>query len=119
MKHSKSFVTRARRIQNRPTPILKTVLLLLFLLSIPLWSFGQFDQLISETQEFKNNSKTLSRDIVDIIKIIAGVAMAIMGLTYLYIKDQQNDLTTKLGRAIIGIAIFLALIAVGEEIASL
>lgn len=45
--------------------------------------------------------------------------MAIMGLTYLYIKDQQNDLTTKLGRAIIGIAIFLALIAVGEEIASL
>ena len=76
------------------------------------------DQLISETQEFKNNTKTLSQDIVDIIKIIAGVAIAISGLTYLYLRDQQSDLTTKLGKAIIGIAIFLALIAVGEQIAS-
>jgi len=103
-------------IQKRPTPILKFSIFFLFL--TPLFSFGQFEQLLSETQEFKNNSKTLSEDIVDIIKIIAGVAIAIMGLAYLYLKDQHSDLTEKLGKAILGIAIFLALIAVGEEIAS-
>lgn|GEM_PF-1065429 len=118
MKNSKLFATKVRPIQTNPTPILRTFFFLLFLICVPPFSFGQFDQLISETQEFKNNTKTLSVDIVDIIKIIAGVAIAISGLTYLYLRDQQSDLTTKLGKAIIGIAIFFALIAVGEQIAS-
>jgi hypothetical protein len=102
------------------TTLTKKILLLatLFFL-LPDFSFGQFEQLLSETEEFKNNSRTLSQDIVDIIKIVAGVAIAIMGLTYLYLRDQQTDLTEKLGKAILGIAIFLALIAVGEGIASI
>lgn len=82
-------------------------------------SYGQFDQLLLEAQDFKNDSKTLSKEIVDIIKIIAGVAIAITGLTYLYIRDQQTDLANKLGKIIIGIAIFFALIAIGEEIANI
>ncbi|KKM15542.1 hypothetical protein LCGC14_1695040 [marine sediment metagenome] len=56
---------------------------------------------------------------MDIIKIIAGVAIAITGLAYLYIRDQQTDLANKLGKAIIGIAIFFALIAIGEKIANI
>ncbi|SNZ01309.1 hypothetical protein [Flagellimonas pacifica] len=107
-----------RSIKTRPTPILKTTFLLFFIL-VPLWSFGQIEELIRETQEFKNDSETLSTEIIGIIKIIAGVAIAISGLTYLYFRDQQSDLTNKLGKAIIGIAIFFALIAVGEGIASL
>jgi uncharacterized membrane protein YkgB len=82
-------------------------------------SFGQFEELISETQEFQQHTRTLSNYIIGIIKMIAGVAVVISGLTYAYMKDQQSDLTTRLGRTVIGIAIFLALIAVGEEIAAL
>ncbi|UWX54319.1 TrbC/VirB2 family protein [Maribacter litopenaei] len=96
---------------------------LLLLLSILLFShssfYGQFEELISETQEFQQHTRTLSNHIIGIIKMIAGVAVVISGLTYAYMKDQQSDLTTRLGRTVIGIAIFLALIAVGEEIAAL
>ena len=101
--------------------ILKPEIFLLFLIlaCIPICSYGQFDQLISETQEFKNNSVLLSKVIVSIIKIMAFVALAICGLTFLFIKDQQSDVSTKLGKIVIGIAIFLALIAVGEQIASI
>ena len=119
MKDSKSFVTKVTWIYLRPTPTKKIFLLVVLLLLFPYFSFGQFEQLLTETEEFKNNSRTLSQNIVDIIKIIAGVAIAIMGLTYLYLRDQQTDLTEKLGKAILGIAIFLALIAVGEGIGSI
>ncbi len=110
---------RIRPMKIRRIPKPETFLLFLILVSIPICSYGQFDQLISETQEFKNNSVTLSKDIVSIIKIIAFVSLGISGLTFLFIKDQQSDVSTKLGKIIIGIAIFLALIAVGEQIASL
>lgn len=105
---------KIRRIQKP-----ELLLLIIILVSIPIWSYGQFDQLLQEAQDFKNDSKSLSREIVDIIKIIAGVAIAITGLAYLYIRDQQTDLANKLGKAIIGIAIFFALIAIGEEIANI
>lgn len=117
MKNSKSFVTTPR-----PTPPKhpkRNSLFLFLLLLFSFWSYGQFEQLIDETQEFRNNTRILSNDIIGIVKIIAGVGIAISGLTYAYLKDQQSDLTTRVGRAVIGIAIFLALIAVGEEIAAL
>lgn len=107
------------RTKKRPIPKPELLLLLTILLCLPLCSFGQFEQLLREAQDFKNDSKTLSREIVDIIKIIAGVAIAITGLAYLYIRDQQADLANKLGKAVIGIAIFFALIAIGEEIANI
>jgi amino acid transporter len=104
---------------TRRIPKPEPFLLILILICIPICSFGQFEQLLQEAQDFKNDSKTLSREIVDIIKIIAGVAIAITGLAYLYIRDQQTDLANKLGKAVIGIAIFFALIAIGEEIANI
>jgi len=106
-------------MKYRRNPKTETFLLFLILLSITVCSYGQFDQLLQEAQDFKNDSKNLSREIVDIIKVIAGVAIAITGLTYLYIRDQQTDLANKLGKIIIGIAIFFALIAIGEEIANI
>ena len=105
---------KIRRIQRT-----ELLLLIILLIGIPIFAYGQFDQLLQEAQDFKNDSKSLSREIVDIIKIIAGVAIAITGLAYLYIRDQQTDLANKLGKAIIGIAIFFALIAIGEEIANI
>nr|WP_285903341.1 TrbC/VirB2 family protein [Arenibacter sp. H213] len=119
MRNSKSSATRIRPIRYRRNPKLEPFLLFLILVSISLCSYGQFDQLLEEAQNFKNDSKSLSREIVDIIKVIAGVAIAITGLTYLYIRDQQTDLANKLGKIIIGIAIFFALIAIGEEIANI
>ena len=93
-------------------------LLFLILALLPTLCSAQFDQLLQETQEFKDNSKALSREIVFIIKIIAGVAIALTGLAYVYIRDQQADLANKLGKAVIGIAIFLTMIAIGEQIAN-
>lgn len=119
MKNSKLSAARIRRRKTRRNPKPEFLLLLLLLVCIPISVFGQFEQLLQEAQDFKNDSQNLSREIVDIIKIIAGVAIAITGLTYLYIRDQQTDLANKLGKIIIGIAIFFALIAIGEEIANI
>ncbi len=119
MKSSRLSVTRIRWRKIRLIPKPEPFLLILILICIPFCSYGQFEQLLQEAQDFKNDSKTLSREIVDIIKIIAGVAIAITGLAYLYIRDQQTDLANKLGKAVIGIAIFFALIAIGEEIANI
>lgn len=104
---------KMRRIQKP-----ELLLFLLALALLPTFCHAQFDTLLQETQEFKNNSKALSREIVYIIKIIAGVAICLMGLAYLYIRDQQSDLANKLGKAILGIAIFLTMIAIGEQIAN-
>ncbi|WP_262888042.1 TrbC/VirB2 family protein [Arenibacter sp. 6A1] len=119
MKNSPSSAPGSPPRNCRRIPKLEIYLLLAFFLIITMCSYGQFDQLLQEAQDFKNDSKTLSKEIVDIIKIIAGVAIAITGLTYLYIRDQQTDLANKLGKIIIGIAIFFALIAIGEEIANI
>ncbi len=119
MKNSPSSAPGSPPGNPRRIPNLEIYLFLLVYLLIIMSSYGQFDQLLQEAQDFKNDSKTLSKEIVDIIKIIAGVAIAITGLTYLYIRDQQTDLANKLGKIIIGIAIFFALIAIGEEIANI
>lgn len=115
MKNSRLFVTKSPTHRKIPKPNY----LYLLLLVIPCTGYSQFEQLISEAQEFQEHTRTLSNQILGIIKMIAGVAMGISGLTYAYLRDQQSDLTTRLGKTVIGIAIFLALLAVGEEIASL
>ncbi|GMN05505.1 hypothetical protein MTsPCn5_08930 [Croceitalea sp. MTPC5] len=108
---------RPRTMGRIPKP--DPIILFLLLVCIPICFYGQFDQLLQEAQDFKNDSKSLSREIIDIIKIIAGTALGIMALAYIYIRNQQTDLADKLGKAIIGIAIFFAMIAIGEEIANI
>ncbi len=118
MKNSKLFVTISRPKKNRIRNLRYLSFFLLFLI-LHHYSYGQFEQLLQEAQDFKNDSKSLSKEIVDIIKIIAGTALAIMALAYIYIRNQQTDLADKLGKAIIGIAIFFAMIAIGEEISNI
>ena len=109
-------IPRPKKNRTRNLKYLSLFLLFLFLHH---YSYGQFEQLLQEAQDFKNDSKSLSKEIVDIIKIIAGTALAIMALAYIYIRNQQTDLADKLGKAIIGIAIFFAMIAIGEEISNI
>ena len=118
MKNSKLFVTKNRPKKNR-IPKLKSLFLFLLLFFLHLYSYSQFDQLLQEAQEFRNNSKSLAQEIVSIIKIIASVAVGITALTYLYIRNQNSDLADRLGKVIIGIAIFYALLSVGEAIGNI
>ncbi|HEA23649.1 MAG TPA: hypothetical protein ENH87_22430 [Pricia antarctica] len=104
---------KIRRIQKP-----ELLLLIIILVCIPVISYGQFDELLKEAQDFKNDSKSLSIEIIGIIKIIAGTLLGIMALTYIYIRNQQTDLVDKLGKAIIGIAIFFAMLSIGEGIAN-
>ncbi len=119
MKNSKLSATRIGLKKKSLIPKPEVLLLIFILVCIPICSYGQFEQLLQEAQDFKNDSKSLSREIIDIIKIIAGTALGIMALAYIYIRNQQTDLADKLGKAIIGIAIFFAMIAIGEEIANI
>ena len=119
MKNSKSSATRIRPGKIRHIQKPEFLFLVIILICIPIWSYGQFDQLLQEAQDFKTDSKSLAVEIVGIVKIIAGTALAIMALAYIYIRNQQTDLADKLGKAIIGIAIFFAMISIGQEIANI
>lgn len=108
-----------RWTKTPPTPNPKDFLFLLILLAlIPSDLFGQLNELVSEFQKTESEAESIADSIVSVVKTIAGVSVIIGSLVYLYLKEQQSDLTKQVGRTIIGIAIFFILLAVGDSIRS-
>ncbi len=119
MKISKLSVARIPWTTNPPTPNPKEFLtLLLLILLIPSEIFSQLNELVSEFQKTESEAESIADSIVGIVKTIAGVSVVIGSLVYLYLREQQSDLTKKVGNTIVGIAIFFILLAVGDSIRS-
>lgn len=102
-----------------PTPNPKSLLLLLiFLFLIVLDAYSQLDELADEFQKTENEARGIADSFVGIVKTIAGVSVIIGSLVFLWLRDQQSDLTKQVGRTVIGIAIFFILLAVGDSMRS-
>ncbi len=119
MKNSKLSVARIPWTMNPPTPNPKEFLFLLVLiLLIPSDLFSQLNELVSEFQKTESEAESIADSIVGVVKTIAGVSVVIGSLVYLWLREQQSDLTKKVGNTIVGIAIFFILLAVGDSIRS-
>src|SRR5680860_238904 len=119
MKNSRLSVARIPWTTNPPTPNPKDFLfLLLLILFIPTDLFSQLNELVSEFQKTESEAESIADSIVGVVKTIAGVSVIIGSLVYLYLREQQSDLTKKVGNTIIGIALFFILLAVGDSIRS-
>ena len=136
MKHLKSFATKILRTKKIPTPKLRLsdlarilqgkniphfeikLFFIVFFLVIPCISHGQLNELAQELQQGESDIKRIADIIIRAVKTIAGVSIIIGGLVFLYLRDQQSDLSKKVGQVIIGIAIFWILLAVGDSMRS-
>lgn len=119
MKNSKLSVARIPWTTNPQIPNPKEFLFLLVLiLLIPSDLFSQLSELVSEFQRTESEAESIADSIVSVVKTIAGVSVIIGSLVYLYLREQQSDLTKKVGNTIIGIALFFILLAVGDSIRS-
>tara|TARA_R110002111_G_scaffold184998_1_gene250824 strand:- start:916 stop:1326 length:411 start_codon:yes stop_codon:yes gene_type:complete len=136
MKHLKSFATKILRTKKIPTPKLRLsdlarilqgeniphfeikLFFIVFLLVVPSISYGQLNELAQELQQGESDIKRIADIIIRAVKTIAGVSIIIGGLVFLYLRDQQSDLSKKVGQVIIGIAIFWILLAVGDSMRS-
>lgn len=105
-------------IPRTPNPKYFLILLILILL-IPSDLFSQLDELAEEFQKTETQARGISDSFVGLVKIIAGTSVIIGSLVFLWLREQQSDLTKTVGRTVIGIAIFFILLAVGDSMRSL
>jgi hypothetical protein len=93
-------------------------LLLVLGLALPHHSMGQLNELAQELQQGERDFSRIADIVISAIKTIAGVSVIVGGLMFLYLRDQQSDLTKKVGQVIIGLAIFWILLSVGDSMRS-
>ena len=107
-------------LRTRPIPARKLKLLLLIGLGLclPHDSFGQLNELAQELQQGERDLSRIADIVISAIKTIAGVSVILGGLVFLYLRDQQSDLTKQVGQVILGLAIFWILLSVGDSIRS-
>ena len=101
-----------------PNPEFNPFLILCLFLVIPMTSYGQLNELAQELQQGESDFRRIADIVIRAIKTIAGVSVIVGGLVFLYLREQQNDLTKKVGQVIIGIALFWILLAVGDSMRS-
>ncbi|GMN08045.1 MULTISPECIES: hypothetical protein [Flavobacteriaceae] len=106
-------------LRNRSwtTPI--NVFLTLFLIvAFHSAGFAQIDELVDQVNEAEQGTAQIGNSIFRIIKIAAGVLLAIAALAFLIIREQNQDMARKVGNAIVGLVIFYGLIEIGENLAN-
>ena len=97
-------------------PPIKSILFISIFLGIQQLGIAQIDELSNQIQDSEDGIRDIALSIVRIVKIIAGVAVAVGGLTFLYLRSQDSDLAKKVGNIVLGIAVFFILITLGENI---
>ena len=107
-------------LRTRPIPARKLKLLLLIGLGLclPHDSFGQLNELTQELQQGERDLYRIADIVISAVKTIAGTSTILGGLVFLYLRDQQSDLTKKVGQVILGLAIFWILLSVGDSMRS-
>ena len=116
MKHLKSSVIL--RTKKIPKWKLKLFLILFLTFILPDVSYGQLQELSRELQKDQGDFEKIADIVISAVKTIAAVSVIIGALVFLYLREQQNDLTKKVGQVIIGIIIFWILLSVGDSIRS-
>lgn len=118
MKNSRSSkIPSPLRKRRRTIPI--NVLLTLFLIiACHTTGLAQIDELVDQVNQAEQGTAQIGNSIFRIIKIAAGVLLAIAALAFLIIREQNQDMARKVGNAIVGLVIFYGLIEIGENLAN-
>ena len=118
MKNSRSSkIPSPLRKRRRTIPI--NVLLTLFLIiACHTTDLAQIDELVDQVNQAEQGTAQIGNSIFRIIKIAAGVLLAIAALAFLIIREQNQDMARKVGNAIVGLVIFYGLIEIGENLAN-
>lgn len=114
MKHLKSSAI-LQWIKKIPIRELNFEIILCLSLVLPNASYGQLNELAQELQQSNQELTTIADIIISAVKTIAGVSVILGALVFLYLREQQSDLTKKVGTVIIGIALFWVLLAIGDN----
>jgi len=118
MKNLKSFAARTLRTKKIPIPELKLLIIFCCVVLIPSTALGQIEDLAQELERSRSGFERVADIIISAVKTIAAVSVIIGALVFLYLREQQNDLTKKVGQIIIGIVLFWIILAVGDSIRS-
>ncbi|WP_093671966.1 hypothetical protein [Tenacibaculum sp. MAR_2009_124] len=109
----------SQKLQKKTIWIPNHIVIFIFLFFVGnLIGYAQLDQLANEVTNFVDTSGSIADDFIKIVKIIAFVALGITGLGFLYLRNNNQDLSEKIGKIVLGIAIFLILLQVGESLRS-
>ena len=118
MKNSRlSKIPSPLRRRKRKIPI-KVFLTLLLFITLHATGLAQIDELVDQVNEAEQGTAQIGNSIFRIIKIAAGVLLAIAALAFLIIREQNQDMARKVGNAIVGLVIFYGLIEIGENLAN-
>ena len=112
-----SKIPNPLRRRKQKTPI-KVFLTLLLLITLHAAGLAQIDELVDQVNEAEQGTAQIGNSIFRIIKIAAGVLLAIAALAFLIIREQNQDMARKVGNAIVGLVIFYGLIEIGENLAN-
>jgi len=114
MKHLKLSATELLRKKTIPIWKLKTTILFGIIYAIPIESFSQIGELLNEFEQSETDFESIADIVVRAIKTVGAVAIAVGGLAFLYLRDQQSDLTKKVGQVILGIALFWIILSAAD-----
>ena len=112
-----SKIPHPLRRRKQKTPI-KVFLTLFLLITLHAAGLAQIDELVDQVNEAEQGTAQIGNSIFRIIKIAAGVLLAIAALAFLIIREQNQDMARKVGNAIVGLVIFYGLIEIGENLAN-
>ena len=88
-----------------------------FLILTPFDSSAQINELVNQVNSAEQGVAQIGNSIFNIIKIAAGVMIAISGITFMIIREQNQDMAKKVGNIFIGLVIFYGLLEIGENLA--
>ncbi len=96
--------------------ICRTLLIFMgvYLLSITP-SYGQIEELANEIEKIENPVERISNTTTKVVRYIAFLILIISALAFLYLKDNQSDLTKKAGHVLIGVALFFIVFEVAIQ----
>lgn len=112
-----SKIQSRRRIRRWTTPC-SYFLTFIFILGSHHFGFAQIDELVDQVNEAEQGTVQIGNSIFRIIKVAAGVLLAIAAIAFLIVREQNQDMARKVGNAILGLVIFYGLIEIGENLAS-
>ena len=98
-------------------PPIKYLAFICLLIFTPFDSSSQINELVNQVNSAEQGVAQIGNSIFNIIKIAAGVMIAISGITFMIIREQNQDMARKVGNIFVGLVIFYGLLEIGENLA--